>query len=326
MAPRSRRNMGWRKPVPRLSPESSAPSSRPARGLRRPSLLNVNKDMPPLPTDWRETMEHAIKKERRLAVYVPTPPAPPPKDNGDATGFDDRASEAGSSCSRPESAITLVDEEEEPTAPLPPPHPASELSEDVECTQMEMGMEPAIARRASQKSLPKIYRPPTPPLPAQHSRLRSVGHGHSRASSESQSQTTSLYPGQTCAEHLDGATPCPSSSVLTGWASRLAPDVSATLHSPEARSHVLTLCGNDPPKAKGRASGSVSPRARRGSATPSTTMSMSVSTGNRSSSSRRSPLESRSRFACHMCDGVWYALKTLGLHLRAKMAHGAVKY
>ena len=50
-------------------------------------------------------MEHAIKKERRHAVYVSTPPVPPPKD-------DEVAFEVHSPL---ESLLTLVDDQEEPT-------------------------------------------------------------------------------------------------------------------------------------------------------------------------------------------------------------------
>ncbi|KAI0774234.1 hypothetical protein C8Q74DRAFT_819509 [Fomes fomentarius] len=281
MAPRHR-NMGWRKPVPRLSPDSPTTS---ARALRRLSLTIINKEMPPLPPDWRETMEHAIKKERRQAVYVSSePPPPPPKDYA--------LSHAGS---RRESAITLVDEQDL-TFPVPPPHTDAEPIECVERTQVQQHATPVITKRASQKSLPKIYRPPTPPLPAQHPRLRSAGH--SRESSESQANT--LYSlGQLLVEQRD-ATPCPS--VLPG---RLAPEtLSATLH--ESRSHVLTLSGNDLAKR-----GSASPRVSRQSAT-----STSTSTGNRSSLGR-------SQSTCHKCYSVWCALKTLGLHLRAKMAQSA---
>ncbi|KAI0723265.1 hypothetical protein C8Q76DRAFT_389807 [Earliella scabrosa] len=292
MAPRSHpRNMGWRKPVPRLSPQSSTTSPCPSGLVRRLSLTIINKDMPPLPTDWRETMEHAIKKERRHAVYVSTPPVPPPKD-------DEVAFEVHSPL---ESLLTLVDDQEEPTSPVPPPHTDRPLIECVERTEMEPvhAATPAIARRASQKSLPKIYRPPTPPLPAQHPRLlRPVGS--SRASSDSQWGT--LYNGPTPAEQRDPGTPTPS--VLTSWPSRLAPDASVTLHSQESRSHVLTLSRNDLPKARGGASR----HARHGSGTPS------MSTGNRSSSGR-------SQFSCHMCYGVWCALKAFGVHLRAKMTH-----
>ncbi|RPD67206.1 hypothetical protein L226DRAFT_130724 [Lentinus tigrinus ALCF2SS1-7] len=296
MAPRSgRRNMGWRKPPPRLSPECSTASSYPSRGLRRLSLtININKDMPPLPTDWRETMEHALKKERRCAVYVAPPPVPPKDDASDVA-------------SRRESlAITLVEElfdQVEDTLPVPPPH--SDIQEQIECVERaenRLQATPVITKRASQKSLPKIYRPPTPPLPAQHPRLRSVGGHHSRSSSESQTHT--LDQGVMLSEQRD-TTPCPS--VLTSWPSRLAPDVSVTLHSQASRSHILSLSENDPYKRRGHGS----PRA-----TGSRRSGVSTSTGNRSSAGQ-------SQFTCHMCRGVWCALKSLGLRLRAKMTHSS---
>ncbi|KAI0719596.1 hypothetical protein C8T65DRAFT_43980 [Cerioporus squamosus] len=293
MAPRSgRRNMGWRKPPPRLSPQCSTASSYPSRGFRRLSLtININKDMPPLPTDWRETMEHALKKERRQAVYVVPPPVPTKDDALDTA-------------SRRESAITLVEELEqvEDTLSVSPPH--SDIQEQIECverTENRIQAAPAIAKRASQKSLPQIYRPPTPPLPAQHPRLRSAGH-HSRSSSESQTHT--LYQDLVSSERRP-ATPCPSVLTSSGWPSRLAPDVSVTLHSQASRSHILSLSENDPHKRHARRSPSAGRRS-----------GASTSTGSRSSAGQ-------SQFACHVCRGVWYALKSLGLHLRAKMTHSS---
>ncbi|OJT04149.1 hypothetical protein TRAPUB_5194 [Trametes pubescens] len=71
-------NMGWRKPVPRLTPEPSINSPRPSRsGLRRLSMNIVNKDMPPLPVDWRESIDTALKRQKRHAMYF-SPPSPPP--------------------------------------------------------------------------------------------------------------------------------------------------------------------------------------------------------------------------------------------------------
>ncbi|RDX55574.1 hypothetical protein OH76DRAFT_751036 [Lentinus brumalis] len=292
MAPRSgRRNMGWRKPPPRLSPECSSASSYSSRGLRRLSLtININKEMPPLPTDWRETMEHALKKERRHAVYVDPPPVPPKDDASDAS-------------SRRESFTTLVEELEqvEDTLPVPASHFGSQ--EQIECVERAENQiqAPAIAKRASQKSLPQIYRPPTPPLPAQHPRLRSVGH-HSSSSSESHTRT--LWGGLMSSEQRD-ATPCPSVLTSSGWPSRFAPDASMTLHSQASRSHILSLSENDSHKRHAHRSPSAGRRS-----------GASTSTGNRSSTGQ-------SQFACHMCRGVWYALKSLGLHLRAKMTHSS---
>ncbi|CDO71263.1 hypothetical protein BN946_scf184908.g20 [Trametes cinnabarina] len=123
-----------------------------------------------LPTDWRESIECALKEERRYAVYISPPPSPPPKDDVE---------------SRPESlAPTLVDEQSEHGVSYEPPHTESE---PVQCIQLPQAP-PVLPRRLSQKSLPQIYRPPTPPLPAQHPKLRSVAH--SRESSMSAAYTT----------------------------------------------------------------------------------------------------------------------------------------
>ena len=62
-----------------------------------------------LPTDWRETRDHAIKQERRQAMYFTTPPLPPSKEYN----FYDL--DAGSRASS--LAITLVEEQLEQVDP-----------------------------------------------------------------------------------------------------------------------------------------------------------------------------------------------------------------
>ncbi|EJF61199.1 hypothetical protein DICSQDRAFT_155288 [Dichomitus squalens LYAD-421 SS1] len=285
-----RRNVR-RKPVPRLSPDTTTAPSLPARGIQRLSLtININKEVPPLPVEWSDTMEHASTHDKRHAVYLRNslPPELPPKDDESVAG------------SRPESPnSTLVEELEvqEGSTPVLSPQSESLPVQSVECTLPQPT--PDVRRRASQKSLPKIYRPPTPPIPAQYPKLRSGGH--SRASSQD-SQTHIIYNGHVSAEQRDSA---PPSSTLTSWPGRLGTDVSVTAHSLESRSNVLSFAGSKdlPPRR-----GGTSPHVRRQSAG-------SMSTGNRSSTGR-------SQFTCHsMCSGMWYALKRLGLHLRVKVGH-----
>ncbi|KAI0771585.1 hypothetical protein BD413DRAFT_57884 [Trametes elegans] len=280
MAP-THHNMGWRKPVPKLSPDPSVNSARPSRSaLRRLSLTIVNKDMPPLPTDWRESIETALKKERRYGIYVSPPPSPPPKDDTESL------------------ALTLVEQSEaqDATPSVEPPHADSPPIECVQRTQVS----PVLARRVSQKSLPQIYRPPTPPLPAQHPKLRPQA-----AELSSESVANTLYNGLVSAERKR-ATPSPNCSA------QKAPDAS---RKTDARmtgrrcAHVPT--GNEV-AAKPPAGSPPSAYAYRASATAST------STGNRSSARR-------SYAACDVCSGVWYALKGWVLHVRAKMSH-AGKY
>ncbi|KAH9899909.1 hypothetical protein C8Q73DRAFT_339197 [Cubamyces lactineus] len=279
MAPR--RNMGWRKPVPKLSPESSMHSGRQSRtAFRRLSFTIVNKDVPPLPTDWRESIETALRKEKRYAVYVSPPPSPPPKDGVE---------------SRPESlAPTLVEQQEE-TASYEPPHTDNQAIQCVRRPQTS----PAMARRPSQKSLPQIYRPPTPPLPAQHPKLRPAA----LPIDSSTSITNTLYSGLVSAER-QRITPSPNT---------YAENVSGTSRKPDdwraRRRCDLASAGNE---MQGKRPAGGPPCANRTSAT-------STSTGNRS-------FCGRSYLASDVCTGVWSALKGWGLHVRAKMSGHAGKY
>ncbi|KAI0638148.1 hypothetical protein C8Q77DRAFT_413333 [Trametes polyzona] len=294
-----RRNMGWRKPVPKLSPDPSISSSqRPSRSaLRRLSLTIVNKDVPPLPTDWRESIETALKREKRHAVYLSPPstrpPSPPPKDD---------------TCSRPESlALTLVEElHDAVTTCSGPRHDGHGIgdgddSQPIQCVQRTQASPVVLPRRPSQKSLPQIYRPPTPPLPAEHPKLRPTAAARSSTSSESVANT--LYSGLVAAERPKAST---SSTKL--YAEK-APEASRPAEAREARRRCRSAAATSmlPEKPLQPAHGG-SPCAYRASA-------MSASTaGNRSSSGR-------SYCPSDVCFGVWYALKGWGLHVRAKMSH-----
>ncbi|KAI9001052.1 hypothetical protein BD414DRAFT_20934 [Trametes punicea] len=279
MAPQ--RNMGWRKPVPKLSPEPSMNSSRQSQSaLRRLSLTIINKDVPPLPADWRESVESALKKEKRYAVYISPPPSPPPKDDVE---------------SRPESLVlTLVEEQLEDNVSFEPPHTESQ---SIQCIQRPQ-VSPKMIRRPSQKSLPQIYRPPTPPLPAQHPKLRRAAH--SRESSVSVAYTLN---GLVSAER-PRTTPSPAT---------FAGNVSYTSGKPdtqdEVRCRALASTGNERPGKQ----------PARGSSSAYRASAMSTSTGNKSSSGR-------SHLASDVCSGVWYALKGWGLHVRAIMSGHAGKY
>ncbi|KAL7282380.1 hypothetical protein ACG7TL_003851 [Trametes sanguinea] len=133
------RNMGWRKPVPRLTPEPSISSQRHSRSaLRRLSLTIVNKDVPPLPTDWRESLDCVVQEQRRYAVYISPPPSPPPKDDVE---------------SQPESmAPTLVEEQSEGGMSFEPhTETESQPAQHIPLPQAP----PVLPRRLSQKSLPQ---------------------------------------------------------------------------------------------------------------------------------------------------------------------------
>ncbi|KAI1795192.1 hypothetical protein LXA43DRAFT_882718 [Ganoderma leucocontextum] len=287
-----RRNMTRRKPVPQLSPDTTTAPPLTARGLKRSSLSIINKEnLPPLPIEVCEQMERTSVDDRRHAIYLPesSPPAPPPKD------------ESASGSRRESLVATLVDEMgvREDTCREYRLHAYLYHLQRVELTLPQPTSE--VRKRASQKSLPKIYRPPTPPIPAQHPKLR-LG-GHSRANSQD-SQTHIINFGLMSPELQ--LSPAPCLTTPTSWPSGLVPDVSVTAHSLGSRSNVLSFAGKDLPPV----CGGVPPQVRRQSAA-------SASTANRASSRR-------SQFTCQsMCSGVWYAMKRLGIHLRVKMTHQA---
>ncbi|KAM5540468.1 hypothetical protein V8D89_005926 [Ganoderma adspersum] len=317
MAPQ-RPNMARRKPVPQLTPTTTTAPPLTTRGLEGPLLSIMTKeDLPPIPIEVCEKMERTSVDDRRHAIYLPEslPPSPPPKDES-ASG------------SRPESLVaTLVDGMEVrqgttvSTAPMrvwityrsvptvltrararPPRHclqfvvPPQLEPQRVERAPVLPQPSPEVRKRASQKSLPKIYRPPTPPIPSQHPKLRSGGH--SRTNSPD-SQTHIITLGVASLEQQLGPATTP-----TSWPSGLEPDVSVTAHSVRSRNNVLSFAGKDSPPVRG----SVPPHVRRQSAA-------SASTANRASSRR-------SQFTCQsMCSGVWYALKRLGINIRVKMSH-----
>ncbi|KAH9853513.1 hypothetical protein C2E23DRAFT_108413 [Lenzites betulinus] len=277
MAPQ-KRNMGWRKPVPKLAPEPSGNAQRPSRtALRRLSLTIVNKDVPPLPTDWRESIDNVLKRDKRHAVYLSTsssPPSPPPKDYAESL------------------APTLVEELQDAT-PYGPPH---DEFQPIQCVQRPQAS-PALARRPSQKSLPQIYRPPTPPLPAQHPKLR----GAACSSTSSESVAYTLYSGLMSADR-------PNTTPSLKMYAEKAPEALRHADAQEARRRCVRSPTGNVLSEKPMHSAGGSPRAYRASAASTSTAGQGSTCG-------------RSDYTTLVCSGVWYALKGWGLHVRAKMSH-----
>lgn len=88
--PERKRHQVWRKPVPQYVPDPPKKPSLLANSsaLRRMALLTSGDDRPPLPTDWRENIENAQRKET-LDVERPSSPTP------DSTSNFERASSHG---------------------------------------------------------------------------------------------------------------------------------------------------------------------------------------------------------------------------------------
>ncbi|KAI0677579.1 hypothetical protein C8Q78DRAFT_1003423 [Trametes maxima] len=141
----------------------------------------------------------------------------------------------------------------------------------------------------------QIYRPPTPPLPAQHPKLRAAAC----SSTSSDSVANTLYNGLRSAERL-GASVSPSP-----YAEK-APEASRKTSSRVAGGRCgVATSGNELPCKE--PAGGPSQCGHRASA-------LSTASGNRSCSGR-------SYLTSEVCSGVWAALKGWGQHVRAKMSH-----
>ncbi|KAI0832377.1 hypothetical protein BC628DRAFT_1309769, partial [Trametes gibbosa] len=175
-----------------------------------------------------------------------------------------------------------------------PPH---DNLQPIQCVQRTQAS-PSLARRPSQKSLPQIYRPPTPPLPAQHPKLRAAAC----SSTSSESIAFSLYNGLLAAERPN-ATPSPQ------LYAEKAPETSRHVNAaPETRRRCVHSATGNVLSEKPLQPAGGSPRAYRASAASTSTAGQGSSCG-------------RSHYTTLVCSGVWYALKGWGLHVRAKMSH-----
>lgn len=166
------RNMGWRKPVPKLIPDSSSSLARFSTSLKRISITPVDKDVPPIPDDWYKTVGDAVSKEKRhgfilssdvtplwmeegrdLSVSLSAATAPPREDGSDHMH-----------ATLPALAETRPQDSRESIATMP------------------VSLRP-------KRSLPRHYRPPTPPLPRNHAKRRTpagadpANHGQHGAAS-----------------------------------------------------------------------------------------------------------------------------------------------
>lgn len=187
--------MGWRKPVPRLSPDSSTSSASSSRALRRLSLTIINKEMPPvcgrcnsctltpqltppdvaasrLARDYGACDQEGKTPGRLCFLGAPSTTTQglrsvarwQPRGVCDHAGG--RARPHGMcSLDMPILSAARCDQCSAPHRlhsrlclqfPVPPPHTDAEPIECVERTQVQQHATPVITRRASQKSLPKV--------------------------------------------------------------------------------------------------------------------------------------------------------------------------
>ncbi|KAI0796708.1 hypothetical protein C8Q75DRAFT_802393 [Abortiporus biennis] len=146
----ARRNLGWRKPVPTFIPSPSRPSSllSDAAAFKPFSPLHLSRKLPPLPPDWKETIEKALTQEQvsegteQYPVVATNDLTAPTEDSGN------------SSPRRKHSAVHAL--------------------KDTEVNDFHSSRQHNNHRRISkQRSMHRIYRPPTPPAPTVRGRSHS---------------------------------------------------------------------------------------------------------------------------------------------------------
>ncbi|KZT20401.1 hypothetical protein NEOLEDRAFT_875399 [Neolentinus lepideus HHB14362 ss-1] len=172
-----KKRMSWRKPVPKFlpSPPPSPPPSSPANRLLTFAVTATSSDVPPLPVDWRETIERVLTKDRwqrsdPIVAYGggmdasvgdvwtrPISPTPDARWEYDSTGF------FSPSTSTLDFSRHLADISERHRNI----YHHEDRSQDVLLYQPETP-EP----RRSPKHLHRTYRPPTPPLPTHYKKRR----------------------------------------------------------------------------------------------------------------------------------------------------------
>ncbi|KAI0940014.1 hypothetical protein AcV5_001235 [Taiwanofungus camphoratus] len=145
----SQRKMGWRKPVPKFIPELPSSSTvLNTSSFKRLSFASTNKDVPPLPVDWRETIERALNSDKRSAFYLPVDTEPHWMDEAQDHNITPIKSNAAAGQRQSDEM-----------------HQQASIVTNVELHQNQEPSMPRALKR--ERSLPQIYRPPTPPLPGQ---------------------------------------------------------------------------------------------------------------------------------------------------------------
>ncbi|KAH9951623.1 hypothetical protein B0H21DRAFT_183655 [Amylocystis lapponica] len=145
----SHRNMGWRKPVPQFLPESTISSRLSRSSFKRFSILSTTHDAPPLPADWRETIERSLGRNKRSAFYMG-------RDNDSTDDVQPIDAEPLGQNSSPDatSHVTLGEKDKETHTPR---------------EEQKLASTPNSFKHV--QALPEGYRPPTPPLPGHRSKL-----------------------------------------------------------------------------------------------------------------------------------------------------------
>lgn len=172
------RNMAWRKPVPKFIPDSSSSlAARLSTSIQRLSIAHATEGpTPPAPGDWVQQVGDAMGSEKRHAFVLDSevtpawmeeylhhplslPAVPPAQHAGEDATCDTSLRAASTLCGSP------------------PQQRLQGLS-----TQLGRQDTEKIAITSgplrSKRSLPRHYRPPTPPLPRDHAKRRRPNDAH----------------------------------------------------------------------------------------------------------------------------------------------------
>ncbi|KAG2042359.1 hypothetical protein BDR03DRAFT_945133 [Suillus americanus] len=169
------RTSSYRKPVPKFIPSPPAsPHGSPTSSTRRFSFshASINQDAPPLPPNWRNAIDRAVIREGRATSGLPAIDTVVGPSSHDTHGTDTEFSTERLSPSTPDWGTSG-------TMNLTPPTPTESChgEELVSRPSSPTPWEHLMRSTARQPSYQEEYRPPTPPIPNQRKRPRSVGSG-----------------------------------------------------------------------------------------------------------------------------------------------------
>ncbi|KAH7920165.1 hypothetical protein BV22DRAFT_1133286 [Leucogyrophana mollusca] len=168
--------MSYRKPVPKFIPSPPpSPASSPSSTFRQLSLSlesAVDKDVPPLPADWRDAIDRAVSGERKTSSPLPSINTVVNYPGEDALENDIILDRGGSS-------PTATELETSEGVACAPPSPSETCCDsDGPVSRPGSPMPWTHSRRATGKRRTQAeYRPPTPPLPGPRNRSRSPESG-----------------------------------------------------------------------------------------------------------------------------------------------------
>ncbi|CCM03176.1 uncharacterized protein FIBRA_05298 [Fibroporia radiculosa] len=266
----SHRNMTRRKPVPRYLPDSSSSLSRLSTHIKRLSFIHTDKDVPPLPEELARRAAAIVGREKRRGTIFT---------DEDAALWEKPQTYPVSLRIAPVQEIQDTPEELASCRhpPLPPKDfgtPSSGDSADATPSSFH-----------SRRSLPRNYRPPTPPLPRDHPERRM------RVDSDVP------YPEQRTATFDTIGAQQPNGAV-----GKLTPIISRPMGSQREHASTSAMCSTENMRTRSILS----------QGAQSTKYVRPPSCSSSANGSKRH---------CGSLFGIWGDVKSLGFHLRIKICH-----